>query len=125
MLIWVTLGGKGFELLWATLARVPLAGKYAQAIVHCRHACAVAPGQGFCCLMQLSTRSEDFLVDVLALRPHVGPVLAPVFADTQVLPSVPLSVPSCCTMWPCSVLTVKNATTLRKQCMQSSSRVDV
>lgn len=41
--------------------------------------------QGFCCLMQLSTRSEDFLVDVLALRRHVGPVLAPVFANTQVL----------------------------------------
>lgn len=40
--------------------------------------------QGFCCLMQLSTREADYLVDVLALRPHVGPVLAPVFADTQV-----------------------------------------
>ena len=39
--------------------------------------------QGFCCLMQLSTRAEDFLVDVLALRPHVGPVLAPIFADPQ------------------------------------------
>jgi exosome complex exonuclease RRP6 len=43
----------------------------------------VACGQGFCCLMQLSTRAEDFLVDVLALRPHVGPILAPVFADPQ------------------------------------------
>lgn len=27
--------------------------------------------QGFLCLMQLSTRSEDFLVDVLALRAHM------------------------------------------------------
>lgn len=28
--------------------------------------------QGFCCLMQLSTRAEDFLVDVLVLRSHIG-----------------------------------------------------
>lgn len=27
--------------------------------------------QGFCCLMQVSTRTEDFLVDTLALRPHL------------------------------------------------------
>ena len=40
--------------------------------------------QGFCCLMQLSTREEDFVVDVLKLRSHIGPVLAPYFADPQV-----------------------------------------
>ena len=37
--------------------------------------------QGFCCLMQLSTRKADYLVDVLALRSGIGPVLGPVFAD--------------------------------------------
>lgn len=40
--------------------------------------------QGFCCLMQLSTREEDFLLDALALRSHLGPALAPLFADPQV-----------------------------------------
>ena len=56
--------------------------------------------------MQLSTRSEDFLVDVIALRPHVGPVLAPVFADTQVLLFVPLLVPLCRILRSCSVLSM-------------------
>lgn len=37
--------------------------------------------QGFTCLMQLSTRSADYLVDVLALRSSIGPVLGPIFAD--------------------------------------------
>ncbi len=41
--------------------------------------------QGFTCLMQLSTRSADYLVDVLALRPHVGPALARLFADPSVV----------------------------------------
>ena len=53
----------------------------------------MAPVQGFCCLMQLSTRQEDFLVDVLALRAHIGPVLAPVFANPQV-PHSSLDIPS-------------------------------
>ena len=35
--------------------------------------------------MQLSTRSEDVVVDVLALRPHIGRVLAPIFADPGVV----------------------------------------
>ena len=44
--------------------------------------------QGFCCLMQLSTRQADYLVDVLALRSAIGPVLGPIFADGQAwLPS--------------------------------------
>lgn len=34
--------------------------------------------------MQVSTRTADYLVDVIALRRLVGPVLAPVFADTKV-----------------------------------------
>lgn len=40
--------------------------------------------QGFCCLMQLSTRRADYLVDALALRGSIGPVLGPVFADSKV-----------------------------------------
>jgi len=43
-----------------------------------------ARAQGFCCLMQLSTRAEDFVVDALALRSHIGPVLGPIFADPGV-----------------------------------------
>jgi exosome complex exonuclease RRP6 len=34
--------------------------------------------------MQLSTRAEDFVVDALALRSHIGPVLGPIFADPGV-----------------------------------------
>ena len=36
--------------------------------------------QGFVCLMQLSTRDEDWLVDTLALRSHMQ-LLSPVFTD--------------------------------------------
>lgn len=39
--------------------------------------------QGFCCLMQLSTRQADYLVDVLALRTSIGPCLGPVFANAK------------------------------------------
>lgn len=41
--------------------------------------------QGFCCLMQLSTRSEDIIIDVLSLRKYIGPVLAPIFADSTIV----------------------------------------
>lgn len=34
--------------------------------------------------MQVSTRTADYLVDVIALRSHIGPHLAPMFADTKV-----------------------------------------
>lgn len=40
--------------------------------------------QGFTCLMQLSTREEDFVVDTLALRAHLGPALTPVFSNPKV-----------------------------------------
>ena len=40
--------------------------------------------QGFCCLMQLSTRDADYLVDVLALRQFIGYCLGPIFADAKV-----------------------------------------
>jgi exosome complex exonuclease RRP6 len=41
--------------------------------------------QGFVCLIQLSTRSEDIVIDALKLRAHVGPALAPVFADPAIV----------------------------------------
>lgn len=37
--------------------------------------------QGFVCLMQVSTRSHDFVVDALALRSHIGRILGPIFGD--------------------------------------------
>ncbi|KAM1305908.1 hypothetical protein PS2_008402 [Malus domestica] len=37
--------------------------------------------QGLTCLMQISTRTEDFIVDTLKLRTHVGPYLREVFKD--------------------------------------------
>ncbi|KDP39663.1 hypothetical protein JCGZ_02683 [Jatropha curcas] len=37
--------------------------------------------QGLTCLMQISTRTEDFIVDTLKLRIHVGPYLREVFKD--------------------------------------------
>lgn len=40
--------------------------------------------QGFTCLMQLSTREWDFVVDTLALRAHLGSALTPVFSNPKV-----------------------------------------
>ncbi|KAK9951693.1 hypothetical protein M0R45_007129 [Rubus argutus] len=37
--------------------------------------------QGLTCLMQISTRTEDFIVDTLKLRIHVGPYLRELFKD--------------------------------------------
>ncbi|KAJ7971932.1 Protein RRP6-like 2 [Quillaja saponaria] len=37
--------------------------------------------QGLTCLMQISTRTEDFIVDTFKLRIHVGPYLREVFKD--------------------------------------------
>ncbi|XP_004493203.1 protein RRP6-like 2 isoform X2 [Cicer arietinum] len=37
--------------------------------------------QGLTCLMQISTRNEDFIVDTLKLRDHVGTYLREVFKD--------------------------------------------
>ncbi|DBB10844.1 TPA: hypothetical protein ACH3X3_007317 [Trebouxia sp. C0006] len=41
--------------------------------------------QGFTCLMQLSTRQEDFIVDTLALRADLGAALTPIFADPKIV----------------------------------------
>jgi hypothetical protein len=41
--------------------------------------------QGFTCLMQLSSRTKDWVVDCLALRNQLGPALAPIFADPSVV----------------------------------------
>jgi len=40
--------------------------------------------QGFTCLLQLSTRSRDWLVDALALRHELRAHLAPLFADPSI-----------------------------------------
>lgn len=37
--------------------------------------------QGLTCLMQISTRTEDFVIDTLRLRIHIGPYLREVFKD--------------------------------------------
>ncbi|XP_073062728.1 protein RRP6-like 2 isoform X2 [Primulina eburnea] len=37
--------------------------------------------QGLTCLMQISTRTEDFVIDTLKLRVHIGPYLRSVFKD--------------------------------------------
>ncbi|KAL4200343.1 hypothetical protein AMTRI_Chr03g149210 [Amborella trichopoda] len=37
--------------------------------------------QGMTCLMQISTRTEDYVVDTLKLRSHIGPQLRDAFAD--------------------------------------------
>ncbi|TKY62867.1 Exosome component 10 [Spatholobus suberectus] len=37
--------------------------------------------QGLTCLMQISTRTEDFIIDTLKVRDHVGPYLREVFKD--------------------------------------------
>ncbi|KAG5556236.1 hypothetical protein RHGRI_006742 [Rhododendron griersonianum] len=37
--------------------------------------------QGLTCLMQISTRTEDFVVDTLKLRIHIGPYLRELFKD--------------------------------------------
>ena len=39
---------------------------------------------GFTCLIQLSTRDEDVIVDALALRQCIGPILGPLFADPSI-----------------------------------------
>jgi hypothetical protein len=41
--------------------------------------------QGFTCLMQVSTRTQDWLVDALALRGELGAALGPVFSDPGVV----------------------------------------
>lgn len=39
--------------------------------------------QGFTCLLQISSRTEDFVVDPLALRSHLGAALTPIFANPK------------------------------------------
>lgn len=41
--------------------------------------------QGFTCLLQLSSRAADYVVDTLALRGALGPALAPLLADPNVV----------------------------------------
>lgn len=39
--------------------------------------------QGFTCLIQISTRREDYVIDALALRQYIHRALAPLFADDE------------------------------------------
>lgn len=41
--------------------------------------------QGFTCLMQLSTRREDFVIDLLTLRGSIHRLLSPIFADASMV----------------------------------------
>ncbi|CAI5516674.1 unnamed protein product [Closterium sp. Naga37s-1] len=41
--------------------------------------------QGFLCVLQLSTRKKDYVVDAIALRGEIGPLLGPMFADTRIV----------------------------------------
>ncbi|KAL6764692.1 ribonuclease H-like domain-containing protein [Haematococcus lacustris] len=41
--------------------------------------------QGFTCLMQVSSRDADWVVDCLALRAHLGPALQPLLADPGIV----------------------------------------
>jgi hypothetical protein len=34
---------------------------------------------------QVSSREEDWVVDAIKLRAHIGPLLAPIFADPKVI----------------------------------------
>ncbi len=40
---------------------------------------------GFTCLMQISTRKEDFIIDTLKLRALIHRALAPIFADPTIV----------------------------------------
>uniref|UniRef100_A0A1J3KA74 Exosome component 10 n=1 Tax=Noccaea caerulescens TaxID=107243 RepID=A0A1J3KA74_NOCCA len=39
--------------------------------------------QGLTCLMQISTRTEDYLIDTFKLRVHIGPYLREIFKDPK------------------------------------------
>lgn len=41
--------------------------------------------QGFCCLMQISTRTLDIIIDVIELRSDIGRLLGPVFANPKIV----------------------------------------
>ncbi|CAI5466669.1 unnamed protein product [Closterium sp. Yama58-4] len=41
--------------------------------------------QGFLCVLQLSTRRKDYVVDAISLRGDIGPILGPMFADPRIV----------------------------------------
>ena len=41
--------------------------------------------QGFTCLIQISTRTKDFIVDPIGLREHLGDALRPIFDNPDKL----------------------------------------
>lgn len=40
--------------------------------------------QGFTCLMQISTRHEDFIIDTISLRGSIHATMAPIFTDSSI-----------------------------------------
>lgn len=39
--------------------------------------------QGLTCLMQISTRTEDYIIDTFKLRVQIGPYLREIFKDPK------------------------------------------
>lgn len=60
-------------------------GPCSRACQICALCCPHRSFQGFTCLMQISSREADWVVDTLALRPHLGPALAPLLADPAIV----------------------------------------
>lgn len=79
----------GTPVTWVgtSAALAELAGKLARerAVAIDLEAHSLRSYEGFTCLMQVSTRSEDFLVDTLALRGQLGAALNPVFTNPRIL----------------------------------------
>ncbi|XP_031492179.1 protein RRP6-like 1 [Nymphaea colorata] len=65
------------RLLKALAAKLHDASEFAVDLEHNQY----RTFQGLTCLMQISTRSEDFVVDTLKLRDHIGPHLRDAFSD--------------------------------------------
>lgn len=40
---------------------------------------------GFTCLMQISTRKQDYIIDVIALWEHIGIFLKPIFENAAII----------------------------------------
>ncbi|GJZ45919.1 RRP6-like protein 2 [Tanacetum coccineum] len=65
------------EGLIGLAAKLRIVNEFAVALEHN----AYRSFQGLTCLMQISTRTEDFIVDTLKLHAHIGPYLRDIFQD--------------------------------------------
>ncbi|XP_020586128.1 protein RRP6-like 2 [Phalaenopsis equestris] len=68
---------EGVKELKELAAKLRVANEFAVDLEHNQYRSFL----GLTCLMQISTRTEDFIVDTLKLRVHVGPYLREVFKD--------------------------------------------